>query len=92
MERFEYNFEDESQKNTLSFDYDDSVDEKMKIVIEDDVPTIYADRAGLLCLAKTLIKMALCNYNEGFHVHLRDDFDGENSESLRIVLNNIQNP
>ena len=86
-QRFEFEFEDESESGTISFDYDPSDDEKMGVSIEDGVPVIYANRAALLVLAKTLIKMAVSRYPDGFHVHLEEDFNADRPEILRVILN-----
>jgi hypothetical protein len=86
-EKFEFEFEDTSSKNTITFEYDNEVEEKMSVVLENDVPVIYVNRQALLFLAKTFIKIALGKYSTGFHIHLAQDFDADQPEAIRIVLN-----
>lgn len=88
--RFEFEFEDQSQAGTISFDYSDSDDERLSVLIEEGVSVLYANRAALLVLAKTLIKMATCQYTDGFHVHLNEDLDAEKPERLRVILNEME--
>ena len=85
--KFDFEFEDLSSKNTISFEYDDEVEEKMSVLCENDVPVIYVNRQALLFLAKTFIKMALGEYSTGFHIHLSQDLDADQPEAIRIVLN-----
>ena len=49
---------------------------------------MYANSQAFLSLAKTFVKIALCDYSDGFHIHLAKDFDTEQPEILRVVLNN----
>ena len=88
--RFEFEFEDQSQGGTISFEYSDSVDERLSVSIEDGVSVVYANRAALLVLAKTFIRMVLCPYADGFHVHLSEDLDGDKSETLRVILDETE--
>ena len=86
--QFEFEFEDLSSRNTISFEYDGEVEEKMSVLCENDVPVIYVNRQALLFLAKTFIKMALGEYPIGFHIHLSQDLDTDQPEAVRIVLSN----
>ena len=78
--------EDRSFENRISFEYDDSVEEDFRVSSEDGVAVVYANRTALLTLAKAFVKMALCDYSDGFHVHLRKNFDADESEVLRVIL------
>lgn len=86
--KFKFEFEDQSSENSISFEYDDVVEEKMTVVLEDGVPVMYANRQAFLSLAKTFVKIVLCDYSDGFHIHLAKDFDTEQPEILRVILNN----
>jgi len=88
--RFEFEFDDQSQQRTISFDYDEAVDERMSVLVENGMPVIYANRATLVFLAKAFIKMALCSYPAGFHVHLNQDLDAEKPEVLRVILDETE--
>jgi YD repeat-containing protein len=48
---------------------------------------IYANREAFLLLARTCAKIAIGQYESGFHVHLTTDFDATQPEALRLVLN-----
>jgi hypothetical protein len=85
--RFDFEFDDQSQQGTISFDYDESVDERLTVVVENGVPVVYANRPALIFLAKTFLRMALSPYPDGFHVHLNQDLDPEKPEALRAILN-----
>jgi hypothetical protein len=86
--KFEFEFEDLSSKRTISFEYANEGEEKMSIMIENGIPVIYANREAFLLLAKTCAKIGLGEYSSGFHVHLRRDFDADQAESIRLVLDN----
>lgn len=83
---FEFEFEDQSQHGTISFDYSESTDERLSVLVEEGVSVVYANRAALLVLAKTFIKLAVCPYRDGFHVHLNEDLDADQPETLRVIL------
>jgi hypothetical protein len=44
MKKFEYEFEDESFRKTISFEYDDEIDEEMEVSVENGVPCLYVNR------------------------------------------------
>ena len=86
MKKFEYEFEDFSSQNRIEFDFDEEIDEKLEVVIESGMPVMYANKEAYLTLAKSFLKMALCEYSSGFHLHLRQDFDGDQRETIRCHL------
>lgn len=83
---FTFAFEDKSPK---SIRYECEGDEYLRTSVEEGMPFLYANRAGMIALAKLLIKMGTGEYREGFHVHLRSDFsgDGDKPDALTILLN-----
>ena len=81
--KFEFEFEDLSPRNGITFDYSDECEEEMRIVIENGVPVIYANKQAYMTLAKAFIKMACGNYSDGFHFHLHQNFDGDEEEAIR---------
>lgn len=85
---FNYQFEDESNNSTISFEYDEDVEECLSVKIENGVPVLYANKTAFNLLAKTFAKLSLGNYQDGFHLHLNKDFDAGEPESMRIVLDN----
>jgi hypothetical protein len=84
--KFEFEFEDESLRNRISFEYDDSDDEILRTSIINGVTTIYGNRLAFMVLAKTFAKIALGQYQAGFHFHLREDFDGDKEDIIEITL------
>lgn len=75
-----------NEHNRITFDYDDEARERLEAKVEGNEVFLYANREGMLTLAKVLLKMAHGSYSNGFHVHLRKDFDASNPETLAIVL------
>ena len=49
---------------------------------------MFANRAGMLALAKLLVKVSMGEYKLGFHIHLRSDFSGDAAQPdvLTILL------
>ena len=83
---FNYSFEDESDKNTLTFEC--SEDEHFRVVIEDGVAVLYAAKAAFGTLARIFAKMATSDYQAGFHVHIGVDFEPDKPEILRLIVGN----
>jgi len=86
---FQFEFEEE-QKNRITFEYSLEADEKLDALIENGVPILYLNRPAMITLAKTLIKMALGPYGEGFHVHLRKDLNADLPDRLTVMLHEGQ--
>lgn len=84
--RFEFEFEDESRHSTISYEYDENIEESIDISIESGVPVIYGNKQAFYFLAKTFAKLALGDYEDGFHIHLNKDFDSEEIEVIRVVI------
>jgi hypothetical protein len=85
MKSFNFEFE-ENKPNRITFDYSPEADEEFDTAIEDGIPILYANRPGLISLAKTLIKMAMGEYSDGFHVHLRKDLNADEPDRLIVML------
>lgn len=51
-----------------------SGDESLKVEIHQGIPMVWASRAALVALGKTLLKMGLSEYKPGFHLQFREDF------------------
>jgi hypothetical protein len=83
---FTYQFRDNSPR---SITYECGDTERLTTSVEDGVPFVYANRAGMLTLAKLLIQLSLGEYKNGFHIHLRADFtdDAAKPDVLTILLN-----
>ncbi len=84
---FNFEFEDESNSSTISFEYDEKIEEILSVQLESGVPVVYGNKQAFLLLAKTLVKMSMCDYPDGFHLHLNEDFDADSTEVIRLVLN-----
>jgi hypothetical protein len=83
--RFAYEFEQDTA-NRISFDYSPRGDDKIDSATEDGTPVLYLNRPGMITLARTLIKMAKGDYEAGFHVHLRKDFNADLPNRLTVIL------
>lgn len=82
---FAYDFEQDSA-NRISFDYSPEGNDKIESGIESGNPVLYLNRPGMITLARTLIKMATGDYQAGFHVHLRKNFNADLPEALTVIL------
>ena len=82
---FAFDFEDGSPK---SIAYECEGTERLRTRIEGGVPFVFANRAGMLALAKLLVKLSMGEYKQGFHIHLRSDFSGDAAQPdvLTILL------
>ncbi len=85
---FNYEFEDESEQAIISYEYDEEIEEQLSIKIENGCTVIYGNKSAFLLLAKIFSKLAISDYEDGFHLHINNDFDTDNIETLRIVVNN----
>jgi hypothetical protein len=92
---FHFEFDDESAAESgskhdgITYACCATEDERLRIEVVDGVPFIFANGSGLLTLAKILIKIALSKYRDGFHVHLRQDFNADAPEVLTVGLSNL---
>lgn len=86
--KFIYEFEDESDKSRISYEYDEEIEEKLTVNVESGIPVIYGNKQAFLLLAKTFSQLSLGDYEDGFHLHLNTDFDADELETLRVVVDN----
>ena len=86
-------FSDESAKATgaphdrISISYPDD-DVRLRMFDVNGVPYLHGNSAGLVMLGEILIQIGLSEYKDGFHLHLREDFDEEKEE---IVILGVKN-
>ncbi len=82
---FTFDFEDRSPKS-ITYECDGS--ERLHTSVEAGGPFLLANRAGMLALAKLLIKLSMGEYKQGFHIDLRSDFSGDAAQpdALTILL------
>jgi hypothetical protein len=82
---FAFDFEDRSPK---SIAYECEGTERLRTKTEAGIPFVFANRAGMLALAKLLVKLGMGEYKRGFHIHLRSDFSGDAAQPdvLAILL------
>lgn len=78
----------QNDANQITFDYDEEAREQLDSQIEDSRPVVFMNREGMVTMAKLLLKMAHGSYSDGFHVHLRQNFNADEPEVLTIVLLN----
>jgi hypothetical protein len=83
---FQYEVEKEARKREIIFEYVERSNEQLRVEFNDGIPYIVANRAGMLALAKLLVTIGASGRLEDLYVHLRQDFDGDREEVLRIRL------
>ena len=87
---FHFEFDDESaaasgsRHDKITYEYSAEEDERFRVEMIDGTPFIFANSAGLLTLAKILIKIGTSEYKDGFHVHLSQDFNADCPEALAV--------
>jgi hypothetical protein len=65
-----------------------SGDEILRRFEVDGVPYFYGNSAGLVRLGEILIQIGLSEYKDGYHLNIREDFDGDKEE---IVILGVKN-
>jgi len=83
---FQYEVEKEARKREIIFEYVERSNEQLRVEFNDGIPYIVANRAGMLALAKLLVTIGASRRLEDLNLHLRQDFDGDREEILRIQL------
>lgn len=83
---FQHALETESRKKGITYEYVERSSEQLRVEHRDGVPYVIGNSEGLLALAKLLIKVSAGKHCGGFHLHLREDFDSDRAEVLRIML------
>ena len=63
-----------------------SGEESLRRFEVDGVPFISGNEDGLTKLGELLIRIAKSNYKSGFHLHIRENFDGHKEEILIIGI------
>jgi len=86
--RFVYEYEDLSEEGAMECEYSEETEEKLVVNLSGETVFITGNSEGLLALAKMLIMMAEGKYDDGFHIHVNEDFDGDKRENLVITVNN----
>lgn len=89
MKSFNFEFEEE-RPNHITFEYSPDGDEELDTLVENGVPILYANRPALLTLAKLFVKMALGEYKDGFHLHLRKDLNADEQDRLIVMLHSLE--
>ncbi len=83
--RFECEFEDKGPTR-LMYEMSGYPTDKAEILIENQTPVLYCNKSACRVLAEVFAKLAIGSYNPGFHVHLKENFDSDEREMLRVVL------
>lgn len=83
---FQFEVEKLARRKQVVFEYSEHSNEHLRFEVVDGIPYIVANKQGILALAKLLITVGAAQHPEGFRLHLRQDFDGEREEVLRIRL------
>lgn len=83
---FQFAVEKEARKREIIFECVERSNEQLRVEFNDGIPYIIANRAGMLALAKLLVTVSASGRLEDLYLHLRQDFDGDRDEVLRIRL------
>jgi hypothetical protein len=86
VQKIQFEVEQESRRKSITFEYSEANGERLRIEMNDGVPYLVANQAGMLALAKLLMKVGSARRSDGFFIHLREHFDGDRNEVLRIML------
>jgi hypothetical protein len=83
---FQFEVEKLTRRKQVVFEYSEHSNEQFRFEVVDGIPYIVANKQGILALAKLLVTIGAAQHPEGFRLHLREDFDGDRDEILRIRL------
>jgi len=83
---FQFEVEKLARRKQVVFEYSDRSNEQLRFEVIDGIPNIVANKQGILALAKFLVTLGVAQRPDGLSLHLRQDFDGEREEILRIRL------
>ena len=83
---FQFEVEKLARKKQVVFEYSERSNEQLRFEVIDGVPSIVANKQGILALAKLLMTVGAAQRPEGFRLVLRQDFDGDRDEVFRVQL------
>jgi len=83
--RFECEFEDQGPAR-IAYEISGHPIDKAEVRIEDQTSVLYCNKNACRVLAEVFAKLAIGSYKPGFHLHLKENFDSDDKEMLRIVL------
>ena len=84
--RFEYEFED-TAPGSLRIDYDDTDDEVLRVeALPEGGVMLTLNQEGARVLARILAQYATCDFRDGFHRHINEDFHAEMPEVLTLTF------
>jgi hypothetical protein len=83
---FQFEVEKLARRKQVVFEYSERSNEQLRFEVIDGVPSIVANKQGILALAKLLMTVGAAQRPEGFRLVLRQDFDGDRDEVFRVQL------
>lgn len=83
---FQFEVEKLARKKQVVFEYSERSNEQLRFEMSDGIPCVIGNRQGILALAKLLMTMGAAQRFEGLCLRVRQDFDGDCDEILRIRL------
>ena len=83
---FQFEVEKLARRKQVVFEYSERSNEQLRFEVNDGIPCVIANRQGILALAKLLMTMGAAQRFEGLCLRVRQDFDGDCDEILRIRL------
>jgi hypothetical protein len=88
--QFVFNFLDDSSNYSIDWEYDEFIDEKFEVCVENNFPVVYANKQAFLALAKVFIRLAMGDFPKGLDLPIRKNFLGDEPEIIRIILEPTQ--
>jgi len=70
--------------NTLSYEVDESA--TLSVEIDDGSAVLVVNKPAAECLASIFARLATGSYENGFHLHVEENFDPDSGEALRVLF------
>ena len=83
--QFERDFEDQGPSR-LTYEIASPDRANATVATEDGEAVLYLNEEACKVFAEIFAKLALGTYTQGFHLHVRENFDFDRAEILRISL------
>jgi hypothetical protein len=82
---FTYEFV-EGRPNSLTYEISLEENERLRVLASRGIATLCLNHAGMLTMAKLLVRFAAGRYSKTFHLHLREDFGDTGPDALTIMM------
>jgi hypothetical protein len=83
--RFEFEDESNSRNQALTYEVADPLS-RLTTATDNGAFVLTGNQAGFLVLSRILAQIGSCDYRNGFHIHIQQDFDPDKPDRLTVVL------